>query len=251
MSSETASGDVVLAWRQLLRIGNIFTAASNVIAGFLIVQGQWQPMVVLAPLVAASACLYAAGMVLNDAFDAELDVRERPERPIPSGRIHRRTAFLVGWGLLGAGIFSAWLSSMIGDYPAPIIVAVCLAITIVVYNSGLKTTWAGPWAMGWCRTLNVLLGGSAFERLVDHWAPWLYAGGVGAYTVGLTFLARRETGDSPQRALHIRGLVKRMIVGFIVIDAGAAAIAAGWLSGLAVLALVIPTLIAARRAPMT
>ena len=29
-----------LAWWQLLRAANVFTAASNVIAGFLIVQGQ-------------------------------------------------------------------------------------------------------------------------------------------------------------------------------------------------------------------
>ena len=79
-------------------MGNVFTAASNVIAGFLIASGQWSPAVVLATLIAASACLYAAGMVLNDAFDAELDARERPERPIPSGRIARRAAFAAGWG---------------------------------------------------------------------------------------------------------------------------------------------------------
>ena len=68
------------------------------IAGFLIVAAaSWQP--------ARRArwcssrrrrCLYAAGMVLNDAFDAELDARERPERPIPSGRISRSRHGVLG-----------------------------------------------------------------------------------------------------------------------------------------------------------
>jgi hypothetical protein len=46
-------------------------------------------------------------------------------------------------------------------------------------------------------------------------------------------------------------VVTRMLQGFIVIDAVAATLAAGWIAGLAVLALLIPTLIIARWAAMT
>ena len=34
-------------------------------------------------------------MVLNDVFDAEVDAREQPDRPIPSGRVSRRAAALL------------------------------------------------------------------------------------------------------------------------------------------------------------
>jgi hypothetical protein len=49
----------------------------------------------------------------------------------------------------------------------------------------------------------------------------------------------------------VRRIVTRMILGFILLDAVAATIAAGLPSGLAVLALMIPSLLGARRAPMT
>jgi 4-hydroxybenzoate polyprenyltransferase len=251
MTAEASRGGAVLAWRQLLRVGNVFTAASNVIAGFLIVQRDWKPLGVLALLVAASALLYAAGMALNDAFDASLDARERPERPIPSGRIDRTTAFAAGWTLLGSGLTMTLIAAMWSDVAAPVTVAACLAMTIVLYDAGLKSTSAGPWAMGWCRLLNVLLGASGAPLFSKVRIVWLYAVGVGLYTVALTYLARREVDDSAERALNVRRQVKRMILGFIVIDAVAATIAAGWLSGLAVLALLIPSQIAARRAPMT
>ena len=43
-------------------------------------------------------------MYLNDAFDREIDARERPERPIPSGRIGAGPVFAIGFGLLAAGV---------------------------------------------------------------------------------------------------------------------------------------------------
>ncbi len=250
-TADPAAGGALLAWKQLLRLGNVFTAASNVVAGFLIVRGAWTPGVLLALLVTASIMLYAAGMVLNDAFDAMLDARERPERPIPSGRIRRSTALTVGWLLLSGGLALSLFATAFNSHAAPLAVAACLAMTIVLYDAGLKSTPAGPWAMGWCRMLNVLLGASAASHLGQHLVVWAYAVGIGLYTVALTYIARREVHDSPQDALRIRTTVKRMILGFIVIDASAATWAAGWPSGLAVLALLIPSLLGSRRAPMT
>jgi 4-hydroxybenzoate polyprenyltransferase len=240
-----------LAWKQLLRLGNVFTAASNVVAGFLITHGRWEPATALAALVSASMLMYAAGMALNDAFDAPLDARERPERPIPSGRIARRSAFAVGWGLLGFGIALAAQGGAIARQPGPLFAGCCLALTIVMYDAGLKSTWAGPAAMGWCRALNVLLGASASPLVNESWEPWIYAAGVGGYTVILTLLARSEVSDNPTQAMQVRRIVTLMIKGFIVIDAVAATLAAGWPSGLSVLLLLVPTTLMARRAPMT
>lgn len=240
-----------LAWQQLLRAANVFTAASNVIAGFLIVQGEFAPAGALAMLIVASACLYLSGMVLNDFFDAAVDAAERPERPIPSGRISRREAGVVGWGLLAAGVVAAWAAAWLYNRPMTAMIGSLLAIAVVQYDSLLKKTWAGPLAMGWCRTLNVFLGASIAANLSDQPWAWAFAFAVGAYTVGLTYVARSEMVGNLARSLHIRSLVTRLLQGFIVIDAIVATLAAGWLAGLAVLALLIPTLIIARRAAMT
>jgi 4-hydroxybenzoate polyprenyltransferase len=235
----------------LLRAANVFTAASNVIAGFLIVRGMWTPAETLALLVGSSACLYLAGMVLNDVYDAELDAVERPERPIPAGHIPRTTASSAGWALLTSGVLLSWLAAVTTGHPLPGLIAVLLAFAIVRYDKALKATWAGPIAMGWCRVLNVLLGASiSGDLLRQRWAL-AYAVFVGLYTVMITVVARSETIGEWSRKIRVRNVVTRMIQGFIVLDALAAGWAAGWPSGLAVLALLIPTVIVARRAPMT
>lgn len=250
MSQPTRDNRLLDFW-QLLRAGNVFTAISNVIAGFLIVRGVWTPTEVLLTLIAASALLYEAGMVLNDAFDADLDAVERPERPIPSGRIARNAALSLGWFLLADGLACAAVASWLTASATPMLVGACLSLTVVMYDGGLKRMWAGPWAMGWCRTLNVLLGASVAESLSNQVVAWAYAVGIGLYTVALTYIARGETAGDPAAIAARRTLVKRMIMGFIVLDACAATLAAGWPSGLAVFALLIPSQIAARWAPMT
>jgi 4-hydroxybenzoate polyprenyltransferase len=237
------------AWIEILRLGNVFTAASNAIAGFLIVAGSWRPLGLLALLTIAAMLLYLAGMVLNDAYDAELDARERPERPIPSGRIRRRSAWIAGWTLLAGGVGASAAASYCSLNP--VLIGVCLALAIIMYNGGLKSTPAGPWLMGWCRMLCVLLGSSAAVDLSSRWQPWAYAAVVGAYTVALTRLARKEAEGSAAENAAVRERVSRRIRGFIGLDAAAATLAAGWQAGLAVLVLLVPTRLLARRAAMT
>src|SRR5438128_521247 len=88
------------AYAQLVRLPNVFTAFADIGLGIL---ATWQLMPEDLPkdwvwralcLLAASGCLYCGGMVFNDVFDLEQDKRERPFRPIPSGRISRSAAVL-------------------------------------------------------------------------------------------------------------------------------------------------------------
>jgi geranylgeranylglycerol-phosphate geranylgeranyltransferase len=46
----------------------------------------------------------AFGFAINDYCDIEVDLRGRPHRPIPSGRISRPVAFVVAWGLAGGAL---------------------------------------------------------------------------------------------------------------------------------------------------
>ena len=135
-------------------------------------------------LIAASAALYSGGMVLNDFFDRNVDARERPERPIPSGQISPGLAALLGGGLLFSGIA---LSAAHGRVPAE--VAVALALSILLYDAGLKGTLLGPLVMGSCRFLNVLLGMSV---LWPEGALWLAPVAMGTLTLLITVLSRDE-----------------------------------------------------------
>jgi 4-hydroxybenzoate polyprenyltransferase len=137
----------------LVRVPNIFTAPADVAMGMAVTGAALT--LANGSLLIASALAYAGGMALNDAFDAPLDAVERPERPIPSGRLSRTTGFSVGAACLAACLVLAALAGA-----RPFAVAVLLVAAIVVYDGLAKPTWAGPATMAACRALNAGLGAS-------------------------------------------------------------------------------------------
>lgn len=140
-------------------------------------------------LSASAVCLYWAGMALNDYADRELDRTERPERPIPSGRVSPRFALGLATGLTAAGVGIAGLAGGRGALR----VAVPLAATVWAYDLALKNTPAGPVAMAAARTLDVLLGAGGARRAVPA------ALTVGAHTLGITVLSRGEVHGADAR----------------------------------------------------
>jgi 4-hydroxybenzoate polyprenyltransferase len=143
-----------------------------------------------AGLSAASVCLYWAGMAANDWADRELDAKERPERPIPSGRVGPGTAVGVAVGLSAAGVA---LAGLFGGRRA-LAVAVPLAGAVWAYDTVAKNTAAGPAVMATCRGLDVLLGAST-GRMRRAVVPALT---VAAHTYTVTALSRQEvSGASP------------------------------------------------------
>lgn len=145
------------AYLELVRLPNLFTAVGDIVAGYLIVSRgvdvSWRDLVIL---MMASVCLYAGGVVLNDYFDRDVDAVERPERPIPSGRIRARDALKLGVRLLGLGCVFA-----VGVGVPSLLVALLLAGCIVLYDArGKRIEYVGSMNMGACRFLNVVLGAS-------------------------------------------------------------------------------------------
>ncbi|XVV15789.1 SCO3242 family prenyltransferase [Actinoplanes sp. CA-131856] len=141
-------------------------------------------------LMAASVCLYWGGMAANDWADRELDARERPERPIPSGRVPPRQALLTAAGLTAAGV---GLAALAGGRRA-LAVAAPLAAAVWAYDVWAKNTPAGPAVMAACRGLDVLLGasGGRVRRAVPS------ALTVAAHTYTVTALSRHEvSGATP------------------------------------------------------
>jgi 4-hydroxybenzoate polyprenyltransferase len=150
-------------------------------------------------LAAASVCLYWAGMAANDWADRDLDARERPERPLPSGRVSPGQALTVAVGLTAAGL---GLATLAGGRRAAA-VAVPLAGVVWAYDLRAKNTPAGPAVMAACRALDVLLGASGGRpaRAIPAAAT------VAAHTYTVTALSRREVsgGDALTPALTLAG----------------------------------------------
>ena len=184
---------------ELVRVPGIFTAQADILAGFLIAGAAAQSIPDFLLLVLASSCFYSAGMALNDAFDLPIDTRQRPGRPIPSGRIALNTAFYMGFGLLLLGL----LLSRLASFPS-FVIGVVLAAAIVTYDGGLKQVqWAGTVNMGVCRYLNLLLGLSVTTLSpVSLLIPLL----TGFHIFGVTTLSRRETEGNDMRGILVCGM---------------------------------------------
>src|SRR5688572_12894704 len=135
---------VLRGYLELLRPANVVTAVADVLAGYA-VAGRANHGA-LPWLLGATVCLYAGGIVLNDFFDRRLDAIERPERPIPSGRVPASSAAMLGGALLAAGAAVAAQATL-----AAALIAIALAALIVLYDARLKRySIAGPLNMGLC-----------------------------------------------------------------------------------------------------
>lgn len=132
----------------------------------------------------ASACLYLGGMALNDYADRHLDAVERPERPIPSGRVTPRGALAVGTALTAAGVAAAGVA---GGRRA-LAVAAPLAACVWTYDLVAKDHPTGPFVMAACRGLDVLLGATPGHLR----SAFPAAAGLAAHTLGVTVLSRGE-----------------------------------------------------------
>lgn len=182
----------IVKWRVYLRLGrvsNLPTVWTNVLAGAVLAGGWPNPMMLTALIVAASL-FYEGGMFLNDAFDREIDARERPERPIPSGQVSLREVFAIGYGMLaGALLLLVWLSGGAGWTPAA--PGAALAAAIVYYDAHHKGNRWSPLVMGLCRMLIYVTAGVAVAGRLT--APVL--GGalvLLCYLMGLTYVAKQE-----------------------------------------------------------
>jgi 4-hydroxybenzoate polyprenyltransferase len=189
---------------------------SDVVLGSALVhKGTWR-IAELAWLLGASSGLYLAGMVLNDVFDRAIDARERPHRPIPSGRVSFASAIGLGTALMAVGLLCAVAASA-----ASISIAVLLAALVLGYDAFLKRTFVGPWALGGCRFFNVMLGASA-SAAVTTGPEVAVALLIGLYVVGISYFAQQEaTGAS----------VRQLLLGTTTINAALAGLAVTIVSG--------------------
>lgn len=185
----------------MVRPAGLPSVLCNVGAGALLATGAVNSRTLWACL--ASVLLYAGGMILNDAADAAEDAVQRPDRPIPSGEMTRRTAFLTGLLVL----VLAQVAVIPCGEGARLMAAV-MAGLIMFYDLLPVFRWgSGPLCLAAIRGCNVLLGATAASGAVEVFASWAdvpaapYAVYVMApYVLALSLVAAGETG--PARPWH-------------------------------------------------
>lgn len=190
---------------QLTRPANLVTAIADILAGMAIAQftfSSYTPGF----LIISTLGLYGGGVVMNDVFDAKLDSIERPERPIPSGRVTLPAATMLGISLLFLGILSAAMFSFLSGA-----IAIAIALMTVIYNRFAKHHgFLGPLTMGMCRGGNLVLGMSVLPESIEKWG--LIALLPIAYIFAITMISQDEVHGGKRRTLYIAAFLYLVVL---------------------------------------
>ncbi len=111
-------------------------------------------------------CAYS--MAVNDVYDVEVDRVNRPERPIPSGRISVQEASRLSFMVLAVGIACSVLSLS----PLALVIAAAYAFLSWLYNSKAKKTGLAG---------NLIVASSLA-------IPFIYGGAVSGGSIGGSLL---------------------------------------------------------------
>lgn len=158
---------------ELTRPANGLIAAASIFIGAF-VTGGIEPIwrVIVACL--SGACIAGGGNAVNDYFDIEIDRINRPQRPIPSGRISRTGAFIFALILLVSGTA---LGSVLG-WKTGLIALFCTAL-LFFYSVQLKrVALLGNGVVSFVASLAFIYGGLALGRfgptLIPAWFAFLF-----------------------------------------------------------------------------
>ena len=210
----------------LVRLPNIFTAASNILSGYFTIVATVSSsfinlhLLYLVGLMTSSSLLYLSGIVFNDYFDIEIDKKERLTRPLPSGKITKRKALTIAI----SSMIAANVITLVINWTS-FIIAIILTTIIIAYDYGLKhNNITGPIIMGLARSINVILGASpALSTLllsVTASKMLLFiAISLFLYVVAISILSKKEVSGKATNLIIISSL------SIVFVDIAAIAIA--------------------------
>lgn len=213
---------MVKDYLQLCRISNLPTVWTNVLAACILAEGwfAWSNFFLLS---LSFSCFYAAGMCLNDLWDAEADSRDRPARPIPSGRVSTR-----GAAILAALLFASALGMLsLAPYGRALPAGVLLMAVIIAYDRFHKRHPLSVLLMATSRLLVFIIASLAVTGTVGS-LPAAAGGMQFVYVLIISLTARHE---HDRRAPFPIPVVPLMISFISLLDGAVLAVAAapGWL----------------------
>ena len=142
---------------EILRPGNALMGAISIILVALIDKTLSIPVVLAMITVFFET---AAGNVINDYFDYNIDLINKPERPIPSGRISLKNGRNYGYFLFLAGTVCGFLISYLTNNWIPFGIVLIADVILYLYAYKLKTTpLIGNLAVGFMTGFGFVFGG--------------------------------------------------------------------------------------------
>lgn len=196
----------ILAYLELSRPINGVIALISVLLGGFFAVGTLNHLDVLTVAISA-LLLLSAGNAFNDYCDYEIDRINKPQRPIPSGRVQRRGALIFAIVLLSIG---AALGFLVNRYAA--LIALIVSSCLIAYAVWLKRTpLVGNLVVGMLTGLTFIAGGVAVMSIRGVLVPAIFA---------FLFTTAREIvkdiedteGDIENRAKTIAVISKRVAV---------------------------------------
>lgn len=142
---------------EILRPGNALMGAISIILIAII------DKTISIPIILAMITVFfetAAGNVINDYFDYNIDLVNKPERPIPSGRISLENGKRYAYLLFAAGTVCGFLISYLTANWIPFIIVLIADVVLYLYAYKLKATpLIGNLAVGFMTGFGFVFGG--------------------------------------------------------------------------------------------
>ena len=123
------------AYLEIIRPGNAVMAAIAVILMMFVGHYYELPIIICALIVFVCT---GAGNTINDVFDVKIDEINKPNRPIPSGRISLENARNYAYVLFGIGIVLSLIDSYLVNSIWPSVIVIPAAVIMYFYARNFK-----------------------------------------------------------------------------------------------------------------
>ena len=123
------------AYLEIIRPGNALMAAIAVILMMFV--GHYYDLPIIICAIIVFVCT-GAGNTINDVFDVKIDEINKPNRPIPSGRISLENARNYSYVLFGIGIALSIVDSYLVNSIWPSVIVIPAAVIMYLYARNLK-----------------------------------------------------------------------------------------------------------------
>jgi len=165
----------------------------------------WHVDLIVFPLAGAlmAAVLNAASNALNQIYDLEIDRINKPKRPLTSGRLSMRDAWIFTLATYAVALALAWFVAPGGRHECFWLVLVATAITILYSVPPARTKRLGIWAnltIAIPRGVLLKVAGWSSVKTIVGLEPW-YIGAI----FGLFLLGASTTKDFADMEGDARG----------------------------------------------
>ena len=161
---------IIAAFKIIRPINAVIAFVSVIVAAFFCSPEEIAWFSVLLASFAAAFTL-SAGNIINDIYDLGIDKVNRPERPLPSGKISKNSALILYFLLIAASLILSWFINLYA-----FIIVIIATILLVLYSKFLKRVlFIGNILVALLTGLVFIFGGVAVRNPSAAIIPALFA----------------------------------------------------------------------------